>query len=386
MFTEYHRRTGRQSTQHVPGTNYIHHALPKGFTLIELLVVIAIIGILVALLLPAVQQAREAARRTQCRNNLKQIGLALHNYHDVHGCFPLSMPGGGIGGSGCTTGFYSWQAYILPFIDQGPLYNSINFHVEMAGPGSCNNIYDASIASSHVNASAAGIIVPMYLCPSDSYASNAVVMGSADPAPGSYAANAGWPSLTTGLESDEWPTPRKYSGIISLASPADTVAWHPAQAVRLRDVTDGTSNTMAVSERLIMKGQTLQEIRDSEEKLLSFHLIETARPLARMVSSCNLLGHADVYFSAFQGRSWISGWTLTAPTYMHVFTPNTRNCHLHGGEGTGDNLVTPSSRHTGGVHSLLCDGSVRFVADSIDQRVWWVVGSRNDGQVTDLGF
>ncbi|MEQ9070724.1 MAG: DUF1559 domain-containing protein, partial [Gimesia chilikensis] len=154
---------------------------PRGFTLIELLVVIAIIAILIALLLPAVQQAREAARRTSCKNNLKQLGLGLHNYHDTHGCYPpgyIYRPGA----SGNQLGF-GWVAMILPMIDQANLYNEFNFNLP---------IFDAA------NLTAREKQIPGLLCPSDSVSENNFVeMGSSAEryAMGCYVANFGPPDL-----------------------------------------------------------------------------------------------------------------------------------------------------------------------------------------------
>ena len=170
---------------------------PKGFTLVELLVVIAIIGILIALLLPAVQAAREAARRTQCLNNLKQIGIALHEYHDTHQVFPISTTGSLMQNGQCGSGFYSWLAMILPFVEQGNLYNSINFNIGMMDTCSFNSSSDyqvLTISANHPNAQAAATPIPGYLCPSDVF-EQTPVMGTAYPAPGSYAGNVGWVSL-----------------------------------------------------------------------------------------------------------------------------------------------------------------------------------------------
>ncbi len=356
-----------------------------GFTLVELLVVIAIIGILVGLLLPAVQAAREAARRMQCSNNLKQLGLAMHNYHDTHKVFPLNMAGGGQnGGATCTSGFYSWLTYLLPQIEQGNLYNQINFSVEMADAGSCHNVFDASISSSHVNAAAASTIISTFLCPSDPGGhSNAVVMGSSNPASDNYAGNAGWPSWSEGLAGERRAPNAPYNGVISLGTPAVNVPWHPRRGIRFADVTDGLSNTTAISERLIMQAQDLDAIRNADPRILSHHTTENARTQAEIAANCEL-AHRDLFHSAFQGRAWISGWTLTAPTFMHIYSPNSHNCHYHGGEGTGDNIITPSSYHTGGVNVAMGDGSIHFVSDSIDQRLWWLLGARNDGEITEF--
>jgi len=353
---------------------------------VELLVVIAVIGILVALLLPAVQAAREAARRMQCTNNSKQMGLAFHNYHDVYKQLPLTMPGGGKpAAGGCTTGFYSWMAYILPYVEQSPLYDQIDFNIEMADSGACHNVFDASISASHRNAKAAHTAVPLYRCPSDGSGDhgNAVVMGSSDPASDNYAANAGWPSYSRGIQGERAAPGATYNGLISMATPAVRVAWHPGGGIRFADVTDGLSNTAAIAERLIMRAQDAEGILNADPVLLSHHTTERARTQAQIWDNCHL-AHNDLFYSAFQGRAWISGWTLTAPTYMHVYTPNVRNCHYHGGEGNGDNIVTPSSRHPGGVNVTMGDGRVTFVADTIDREVWWKLGSRDDGMPVEF--
>lgn len=360
--------------------------LRRGFTLVELLVVIAVIGILMALLLPAVQAAREAARRMQCKNNLKQMGLALHNYHDVYQQFPVNMTGGGrSAGAGCTTGFYSWMVYLLPYVEQGPLYDQIDFNVEMADSGSCHNVFDASISQNHRNARAAHTVVPLYRCPSDGGGDhgNSVVMGTSDPASDNYAANAGWPSYSRGINGERTAPRAPYNGLVTLSSPAVAVSWHPGGGIRFADVIDGLSQTAAISERLIMRAQDVDGVAGADPVMLSHHTTSRARTQGQIWDNC-LLAHDDIFYSAFQGRAWISGWTLTAPTYMHVFTPNTRNCHFHGGEGDGDNVVTPSSRHPGGVNVVMGDGRVTFVTDTIDRVVWWKLGARDDGQPVEL--
>lgn len=363
----------------------IRRKTQAGFTLVELLVVIAIIGILVGLLLPAVQAARESARRMQCSNNLKQLGLALHNYHDAHKVFPLNMAGGGVrGGANCTSGFYSWLTYILPQIEQANIYNTIDFNIEMADSGTCHNVFAASISESHANAAAARSIVPTFLCPSDPAGhANAAAMGTANPASDSYAGNAGWPSWSTGIAGERSAPNAPYNGIISMATPAVDVPWHPSRGIRFGDVTDGLTHTTAISERLIIQAQSVFEVRGEDPRALSHHSTERPRSQAGIARNCEL-SHRDLFHSIFQGRAWISGWTLTSPTFMHIYGPNSWNCHFHGGEGTGDNVVTPSSNHTGGVNLAMCDGSIHFVSDSIDQQVWWLLGSRNDGQVASL--
>jgi len=210
----------------------------SGFTLIELLVVIAIIAVLVALLLPAVQQAREAARRSQCKNNLKQIGLALHNYHDVAGCFPQAaiwtynafnnIPGG----TAPAPRNYSWIAMILPYIDQAPLYNQMNFQLPLMG----------QIAST--GQPILSIDFPVLHCPSDPgfQGDRNVPTWSGSGGYGSITAagitKIGWTNYA-GAEGYDWWFRGNHplSGIFNLNT-----------CVRIADITDGTSNTIAVCE------------------------------------------------------------------------------------------------------------------------------------------
>ncbi len=140
------------------------------FTLIELLVVIAIVGILMALLLPAVQATREAARQLQCKNNLKQIGIAVHNYHAAFGMVPATLTGPDDNGGGCGSGFYSWLAMLLPMVDESPLHEAIDFKLSLSAH--CNYNFDGdyldySLSATHANADEAATLVSTYLCPTD---------------------------------------------------------------------------------------------------------------------------------------------------------------------------------------------------------------------------
>ena len=160
----------------------------KAFTLVELLVVIAIIGVLVGLLLPAVQAAREAARRMQCSNHLKQIGIAIHNYHDAFRSTPTHFTTAGTSSGVPTSGFYSWLAMILPFVEQQNLYNSIDFRIALADRsnyGNSGNFTNYTISPSHPNAAAAATLIPGFLCPSDP-AGSVRVHGNERLAPGSF--------------------------------------------------------------------------------------------------------------------------------------------------------------------------------------------------------
>jgi prepilin-type N-terminal cleavage/methylation domain-containing protein len=363
----------------------------SGFTLVELLTVIAIIGILVGLLLPAVQSAREAARRMQCSNNLKQIGLGLHNYHSTFRTFPFSSTSAASGPpGGCQNGFFSWLAMILPQIEQNPLYQQINFDRAMAtdcnlpSPMSHRNI---RIDSGHPNEFAAATVVTTFLCPSDIFVRNSDV-GTALPAPGSYAGNVGWP-MNSSIPGGQPIS--SHNGFMGLANPRTPLAWH-RMSVRDRDITDGLSNTAAVSERLMQVlvptasewgWESYETGSNTPQSLLSYcgATAGRTRDLASWINFCSGVSTPDPVYSRPQGRAWISGWTLAANTYMHVFPPNQRNCHLFGGEHSGENMVTASSRHAGGAFTLMGDGRVTFVSNSVAREVWWALGSRNGGEV-----
>lgn len=373
---------------------HIKREKQRGFTLVELLVSIAIIGVLVGLLLPAVQAAREAARRMQCGNNLKQIGLGLHNYHSSFRQFPFTSTSVQGSATVCQSGLLSWLTMILPQVEQGPLFESINFSFGLAG--NCNLPSASShrtvrIDASHPNAAAAATVVSLYICPSDSLTQNADA-GTAPPAPGSYAANIGWPIGSS------WPGSSnhvsQHNGFMGLNNPRTGVNWH-VRDIRDRDFTDGLSNTAAVTERLMQTltptvtawGWETYEIGPSTpQALLSYCGGSTNRfrDLDRWINYCSSVSVPDPTYSKPHGRAWISGWTLAANTYMHVFPPGGRNCHLYGGENTGENIVTASSRHPGGVHTLMGDGRVVFVSNSIDREIWWAIGSRDGGEVMEL--
>ncbi len=268
----------------------LRNSQPRGFTLIELLVVIAIIAILIALLLPAVQQAREAARRSTCKNNLKQIGLAMHNYHGTYKMFPPGWVGHASGGMG-------WSAFLLPGVDQGPLYKSLAETATGAVP---------------ITAAQYQAVVPVYLCASDA-------SGNINSRRGNYAK-----SNYHGIEGDA-----------DSANGAGNGTLFQNSSIRIRDMSDGVTNTIMVAER-------------------------------------TWSGTA----SGKSGGIWAG---IRAIGNHGEITEFTLNDAAHRINGTSDNAT--SSAHTGGAQAMLGDGSVRFLSENIDGAVWQNLGQRNDGNV-----
>ena len=353
--------------------------IKSGFTLVELLVVIAIIGILIGMLLPAVQQVRAAARRIQCANNMRQLGIAIHNYESAHGEFPVSQvgPGKSDGMGGYESGYYSWLVPLLPFIEQDNLHSQFDLSINN-GDGN-----DFEMSDTHPNAAAVSTSVPSFLCPSDFPSDdNTSVLGSANPAASSYAGNIGWPASATGFAGER--AARRYSGMIPLEKPTGSSQWH-GSSFGFEAVLDGTSNTAMISERLIQTGNSRAEVTANFSRIGSRHVTPRSdEPLSRIVLRMETTTDLHVRESAFVGRSWSSGYPLTAPTYVHVTVPNTIIGHFSDSQDEGDFLVTPSSQHTGGVNLVRADSSVSFVGDDVAQEVWWALGARDDGRVQTL--
>jgi len=345
----------------------------RGFTLIELLVVIAIIAILVALLLPAVQQAREAARRTQCKNNLKQFGLALHNYHDTFNTLPARQSGPGNQGTANTAsrGRFSAHVPLLPYLEQSALYASITDAAFLYGG---NGVPWANVAQFTQPLAA-------LKCPSD----------PEGPDPGNngrtrgmnnyvYCGGDGVPRSDIGGNATTNPAPRPNRGMFAAL-----------QCYGIRDCTDGTSNTIAMSER----------IRPSAVN--GFGNISTTTSTTPAACAVQLLPNKTITngFNAdtITGFRWADGANFFAG-FSTALPPNSASCFTTGTVGHwNDLLASASSRHVGGAQVLLLDGSVRFVSENISTGnqsaappvgtdgapspygVWGALGTRAHGEV-----
>ena len=327
-----------------PGT------LRRAFTLIELLVVIAIIAILVALLLPAVQQAREAARRAQCKSNMKQLGIAIHNYHDVHNATPLgSTPAGGtIGGNSNQIRRYSAHLALLPFEDQTGLYEATMANLEPAGGNSASWQNSVPAVSSRL---------PALLCPSDPR-SNIDAAKTKTNYMFSHGDNA-WD------QNPAWNGNggRGIRGFFTCIRNDG----QGGRARNFRDVLDGLSNTIMMGERItaksggnsISQGVTTTTVSEGGRRNPSLCLASIG-PGGVYTSVGNNAGSKLAGVRAFDG----------APPFTTVNTiigPNGPSCkHQNNNGHDRDGVFTMTSQHAGGVHVLMGDGVVRFVSDGID--------------------
>ncbi len=320
-----------------------------GFTLIELLVVIAIIAVLVALLLPAVQQAREAARRSQCKNNLKQLGLALHNYHDAAGC--VAMGSGDNGGPGGER--QSATVQLLPYLDQAPLYNLCSSGGTAASVNGTQAYPNAfSWVPWDTNHVAVVTKIPLLLCPSDD------PMSATPPSQGtSYRFSRGDTS---------WDHCSQWNGNGGRNRGMFVGGTGNSGRRTFSSVTDGLSNTIAMSERIMVKGLG-NSVKTGGIAKQPAQATYTSNPGA-CLAQVNAQGIYTVAVGSnpvFGGNRWADGQsTFTGCTT--IVGPNKPSCTDPQNTDQNDGVMDPTSFHVGGVHVLMGDGAVRFVNDSIN--------------------
>ncbi len=370
----------------------------RGFTLIELLVVIAIIAVLIALLLPAVQAAREAARRSQCINNLKQIGLAMHNYHQTNDTFPQghSQAASQVGYSGAYAGWTEWsaQAEMLGFLEQTPLYNSINFSF-------CSG-YNYGF---FCNSSAVFTKINSFVCPSDNSNGNAKFIASwgnlsIPPGNNNYRASFGTTSLAGWNNGPGYgacqPDPLNINGGQPGCLPYSTGVFCYWVSYGIRDITDGTSNTVAFGESLVgdpvvsnnskrnnsvtgVTAAATYDAQDATNQLANGNLV-----LA--LQACTAAFKSNSNIANDNGTKWawgavsMSGFQTIVPPNSSTYQWNSCRSNCGGCSPDDASYSNAQSNHAGGCNFLMADGSVRFIKSTISFSTYLAIGTRANNE------
>ncbi|MBA3312997.1 MAG: DUF1559 domain-containing protein [Planctomycetaceae bacterium] len=352
-------------------------SLRRGFTLIELLVVIAIIAVLIALLLPAVQQAREAARRTQCKNNLKQLGLAVHNYHDTYGRLPIQR-GGTSTGNYQTGNENELSAFIplLPYFEQGPLFQQISSPGTKTGGGAIQPFgpspwarYDGTHGYLPFQAR-----LPMLLCPSDLEVTEAST---------NYRFSLG----TTLAGRPENTDPNLGNNAVDVQA-----NWWGAYfngmfangiSPTIGDMIDGTSNTIAMGERCKFRGNSSRDVLSEVAVVASVN--GTQQNLDVAGTDCLAAAQGKTYSATVTlAPSWAPNWADGRPYHTGITTilpPNNPSCTAQGDSDWHPGIWSPSSRHTGVAQFVMGDGSVRAISENINVSTFRALGTKANGEV-----
>jgi len=391
----------------------------RGFTLIELLVVIAIIAVLISLLLPAVQSAREAARRAQCTNNLKQIGLAVHNYLSANNALPPAyIVYSPLGASQNTAQTFSGLARMLPFLEQNSIYNAINFNVAArwgAGDGDIVGNMNGSTADCDswglINASASGNQINSFLCPSDTELANLTFFiyakGGASQmvGRGNYPMNGGTNPVVAGQMNGAAYIPTMKQGLAAAnggivsccemvggAGPAALANVNGDAPVTIASFTDGTSNTAAYAEWVRGDGSSSPGVGGSAKgglpaiymnaSLTSTSFTGIGADTLAAKACDNLFDNKNSNLVYTWKGDW---WIADLFTYSHTQTPNRISCWYNdiGGRpwSGAASMTAAASRHPGGVNVAFADGSVHFIKSSISYQSWQGLGTRAGGEV-----
>jgi prepilin-type N-terminal cleavage/methylation domain-containing protein/prepilin-type processing-associated H-X9-DG protein len=323
----------------------------RGFTLIELLVVIAIIAVLIGLLLPAVQAAREAARRMQCVNNLKQLSLAINDYHDVNGVLPptsceASSTPPLMGNQGLKT-------RMLNFLEQTAVFNSINFQLD------CTDVANTTIRNT--------VNLAFLVCPSDGNVPDPTIDSTSYPNNLGTTRVAGGTSTLGCLDGPAWK--------MGKTQPAENAP------VGFAAVIDGTSNTAIFSEWI--RGTNANAVNNNSKGLDQVFTGPSETPnngLMAYQTAC--LVSTTLNYSG-KGVDWVNDKVANGGGYSHIMMPNTQACVFSTGSSnsTDNTMIGASSRHSGGVNVGFLDGSVRFVKNSVARQTWWAIATKAGGEV-----